>query len=130
MVTDPIADMITRLRNAARARLPSTVVEYSNFKMAIAQILLERGFITAAIKKGKKAKKVIELTLAFNGREPRLQSVTRISKPSRRVYQGVDDLRPVRQGYGDLILSTPRGVMTGSAARRARVGGEVLFKVW
>lgn len=130
MVTDPIADMITRLRNAARAHLPTAVVEYSNFKMAVAQVLLEHGFITAAAKKGKKVKKVIEMTLAFTGRQPKLTSVIRVSKPSRRVYQGVRDLRPVRQGYGELVLSTPRGVMTGSAARRARVGGEVLFKIW
>ena len=130
MVTDPIADMITRLRNAARAHLPVAVVEYSNFKMAVAQVLLAHGFITAATKKGKKVKKIIEMTLAMNGRQPKLQGVIRVSKPSRRVYQGARDLRPIRQGYGELIISTPQGVMTGRAARRARVGGEVLFKIW
>ena len=130
MVTDPIADMITRLRNAARAHLPTAAVEYSNFKMAVAQVLIERGFITAAAKKGKKVKKVIEMTLAFNGRQPKLTGAVRISKSSRRVYRRARDLRSVRQGYGELVLSTPRGVMTGSAARLARVGGEVLFKIW
>jgi small subunit ribosomal protein S8 len=130
MVTDPIADMITRLRNAAQAHLPTAVVEYSNFKMAVAQVLLELGFITTATKKGKKIKKLIEMTLAMNGRQPKLLGVTRVSKPSRRVYQAARDLRPVRQGYGELIVSTPRGIMTGSVARRAKVGGEVLFKIW
>ncbi|MFH1170532.1 MAG: 30S ribosomal protein S8 [Candidatus Vogelbacteria bacterium] len=130
MVTDPIADMITRLRNAARAHLPTATVEYSNFKMAVAQTLLENGFITTATKKGKKIKKLIEMTLAMNGRQPKLLGVTRVSKPSRRVYQGARELRPVRQGYGELIISTPQGIMTGSAARRAKVGGEVLFKIW
>ena len=130
MVTDPIADMITRLRNAARARLPTTTVEFSNLKMAVAQALLESGFITTAIKKGKKVRKIIEMTLAMRGREPKLTEVIRVSKSSRRVYQGARDLQPVRQGFGELIISTPRGVMTGSAARRAKVGGEVLFKIW
>ena len=130
MVTDPIADLITRLRNAALAHLPTATVDYSNFKMAVAQVLLAHGFITAATKKGKKVKKVIEMTIAMTGREPKLQGVTRISKPSRRVYQGVNDLRPVRQGYGELILSTSQGIMTGQAARQAKLGGEVLFKIW
>jgi len=130
MVTDPIADLITRLRNAARAGLPTAVVEYSNFKMAVAQVLLECGFITAATKKGKKVKKVIEMALAYTGRRPKLTGAIRVSKPSRRVYQGARDLRPVRQGYGELVISTPRGVMTGTAARRAKVGGEALFKIW
>ena len=130
MVTDPIADMITRLRNAARARLPMVTVDYSNLKMAVAQVLLERGFITVVAKRGKKVKKVIEMTLAMNDRKPKLTEAVLVSKPSRRVYRGVRDLHPVRQGFGELILSTPRGVMTGSAARRAGVGGEVLFKIW
>lgn len=130
MVTDPIADMITRLRNAARAHLPTAVVEYSNFKMAVAQTLLELGFITAATKKGKKIKKLIEMTLAMNGRQPKLLGVARVSKPSCRVYQGARNLRPVRQGYGELVISTPRGIMSGRAARRAKVGGGVLFKIW
>ncbi|MEK7621859.1 MAG: 30S ribosomal protein S8 [Patescibacteria group bacterium] len=130
MVTDPIADLITRLRNAARVRLPTAVVEYSNFKMAVAQVLLEHGFLTAAVKKGKKVKKIIEMVLAYHDRIPKLNQVIRVSKPSRRVYRQARELRPVRQGYGEFILSTPQGVMTGSAARRARVGGEVLFKIW
>ncbi|HEY4476425.1 MAG TPA: 30S ribosomal protein S8 [Candidatus Paceibacterota bacterium] len=130
MVTDPIADMITRLRNAARAHLPTVVVEYSNFKLAVAQVLLDRGFITSATKKGKKVKKVIEMNLAFKGREPKILGAVRVSKPSRRVYQGARDLRLVRQGFGELVISTPKGIMTGTEARKARVGGEVLFKIW
>ena len=130
MVTDPIADLITRLRNAARVGLPMAVVEYSNFKMAVVQVLLEHGFITTATKKGKKVKKVIEMALAYTGRRPKLTGAIRVSKPSRRVYQGARDLRPVRQGYGELVISTSQGVMTGTAARRAKIGGEVLFKIW
>ncbi len=130
MVTDPIADMITRLRNAARAGLPTTSVDYSNFKMAVAEVLLAQGFITSATKKGKKVKKTIEMTVAMNGRTPKLTGAIRVSKPSRRVYRGAEDLRPVRQGHGELIVSTPKGVMTGTAARKAKLGGEVLFKIW
>ena len=130
MVTDPIADLITRLRNAARVGLPMAVVEYSNFKMAVVQVLLEHGFITTATKKGKKVKKVIEMALAYTGRRPKLTGAIRVSKPSRRVYQGARDLRPVRQGYGELVISTSQGVMTGTAARRDKIGGEVLFKIW
>ena len=84
MVTDPIADMITRLRNAARAGLPTTSVDYSNFKMAVAEVLLAQGFITSATKKGKKVKKTIEMTVAMNGRTPKLTGAIRVSKPSRR----------------------------------------------
>lgn len=130
MVTDPIADLITRLRNAARAGKPSASVDYSNFKMAVALVLLERGFITTATKKGKKGKKTIEMTMAMNGRAPKLTGAIRVSKPSRRVYQGAQELRPVRQGYGELIISTSKGVMTGEVARKAKLGGEVLFKIW
>lgn len=130
MVNDPIADLITRLRNAARARLPTATVEYSSFKMAVAQVLLGCGFITAATKKGRKVKKVIEMALAFKGREPKFLGAVRVSKPSRRVYQNARGLRPVRQGFGELVVSTPQGVMTGTAARKAGVGGEVLFTIW
>ncbi len=130
MVTDPISDLITRLRNAARAGKPSASVDYSNFKMAVAEVLLKQGFITTATKKGKKVKKTIEMAIAMNGREPKLTGAIRVSKPSRRVYQGAQDLRPVRQGYGELIVSTSKGIMTGTAAKKAKLGGEVLFKIW
>lgn len=131
MVTDPIADFIVRLRNASAVGKPTVTVGYSNLKMAIADTLLAAGLIKGAVKKGKKIKKSIEIELAYRAvGGPKISRVIRVSKPSRRVYLAARAIRPFRQGYGQIIISTPRGVLTGEAARRAKVGGEVLFKVW
>ena len=131
MVTDPIADMITRLRNAARAGLPTTSVDYSNFKMAVAEVLLAQGFITSATKKGKKVKKTIDIMLKYNEAGMHvINGVRRISKPGRRIYRGAREIVSVRYGHGSLVLSTPRGVMTDKEARKEKVGGEALFEIW
>jgi small subunit ribosomal protein S8 len=130
MVTDPIGDMIVRLKNAAAAGLPSTLVPLSNFKWEIASKLKQAGYIKAISKKGKKAKKFIEVELAYQGKEPKLTEVKRVSKPSRRLYHNYKQIQSVRQGVGVAIYSTPQGVLTDKEARAAKVGGEILFKVF
>lgn len=129
-MNDKIADMMIRIKNAGKAKLPSTVVPYSQLKLDIAQVLMKEGFIASIAKKGKKAKKYLEIGLAYNAGEPKVHDAQRVSKVSRRVYYGYRDIRKVRSGYGLLVLSTPKGIMSGETARKEHVGGEPLFKVW
>ncbi len=127
---DPIAQMLTNLKNAALARQTEVVVPFSKVKMALAEILVKAGYLAEAVKKGKKSRHFIYCTLAYEGATPKLQEVKRVSKLSKRVYAGFDEIHPVRQGRGLAIISTPRGLLTDKEARAARVGGEVLCQVW
>ncbi|MDO8492020.1 MAG: 30S ribosomal protein S8 [bacterium] len=130
MVTDPIADFITRLKNASMARQPSISVPFSKLKSAIAEVLLKEGFITGFKKRGKKVKKYLEVTLKYENGISEVRGVKRISKLGKRIYLGVKDIRAVKRGQGILVLSTPKGLMTDSEAKRAKVGGEALFSMW
>ena len=128
---DPIADMLTRIRNAGSARLPITTLPYSKLKFEIVNVLAKDGFIKSFSVKGKKVRKHIEIEIAYKpSGEPRVEDAKRISKPSRRVYLGFRDIRLVRQGKGMLILSTPKGVLNGRDARKQAQGGEALFSIW
>lgn len=109
---------------------PSVVVPHSNLKLAIATVLAEQGYLASITKKGKKVKRSLELFLTYNGTEPKITDVKRISKPSKRVYKNYKQLRPVRQGFGVEVLSTPQGIMSGKQAKAAKVGGESLFMIW
>jgi len=130
MVGDPIADFITRLKNASMARQTVVSVPYSKLKVAISEVLLKEGFIASFEKRGKKVKKYIEVTLKYEGGESEVRGVKRISKSSKRVYLGVNDIHGVKQGQGILVLSTPKGLMTDREARKSKVGGEALFSMW
>ncbi len=130
MVSDPVADFINRIKTAQMAGLPSCTVPFSQMKMNIAEVLVREGYLAGAEKRGKKVKKFIDLTLKYNAGKPEVRGVARLSKPSRRVYLHVSDIRPVKQGHGVLVLSTPQGLMTGKEAVKARVGGEALFSMW
>lgn len=130
MVNDPIADLIIQLKNASMAKKPSVVLPYSEMKFTIAEILNKEGFLKSVSKKGKKVKKYLEMDLLYKDDRPRIKGVRRISKPGRRVYKKSSELRPVRQGTGLLLLSTPSGVMTNRTARDSKVGGEALFEIW
>ncbi len=131
MINDPIADLIVRIKNASDVKKTQVSVPFSMFKMAIAEKLKEAGFVKAIEKKGKKVKKTIDMTLIYDEKGmPKVQGVRRISKPGRRLYRSVSEIVPVRYGHGALILSTPKGVMTGMEARKAQVGGEALFEIW
>jgi small subunit ribosomal protein S8 len=131
MLTDPIADMLTRIRNAVKAGHPIVEMPASKMKVAIAQVLREEGFIRGFDLAGAGPKRKLRVLLAYTPqKEPRLLGLTRISKPGRRVYVPHDRIPRVWGGIGVAILSTPRGVVAGDRARRDRVGGEVLAYVW
>lgn len=127
---DPISNMLNGIKNAGAARVPFTTVPCSGPVLAVAELLEREGYIASVTKKGKKVRKFIEIGIRYNDAKPRVSGVSRLSKPSRRVYMGVSDIKSVRQGHGLLVLSTPKGVMTGGQARKEHVGGEALFMIW
>lgn len=130
MMTDPIADMLTRIRNAANVRKPDLTLPYSRMKLSIAQILVQEGFIAAVETRGENVAKELRLVLKYDGRESVIRGVSRISTPGRRMYVGYKDIPQVRSGYGVAILSTPSGIMSGAQARKQKVGGELLCEVY
>ena len=130
MVTDPIANFITTLRNASDARKASISVPYSALKENIAHALMKAGYVSSVEKKGKKVIKTLEVGLVYIGAEPRVHGVDRISKPSRRIYQKSNDIRMFKSGFGNTVFSTPKGVLIDIDAKKNKVGGEVLFKIW
>ena len=130
-ITDPIADMLTRIRNANNAKHDTVDVPASNMKKAIAQILLEEGYIKHFQLIDDGTQGVIRITLKYNaGKEKVLSGLRRVSKPGLRVYAGADELPRVLRGLGTAIVSTSKGVMTDKKAREAHVGGEVLAFIW
>jgi len=131
MLTDPIADMLTRLRNAVRAGHPAVEMPSSRMKAAIAQVLRDEGFIRSFDVIGAGPKKKLRILLAYSAqKEARLLGLRRVSKPGLRVYVAHDRIPRVQGGAGVALLSTPRGVITGDRARRENVGGELLAFVW
>ena len=129
-ITDPIADMLTRIRNANSARHDTVDVPASNMKKSIAQILLDEGYIKSYQIVDDGTQGVIHITLKYNGKDKVITGLRRVSKPSLRVYVGADELPRVLRGLGIAIVSTSKGVMTDKAARAAHIGGEVLAFVW
>ncbi len=129
-ITDPIADMLTRIRNANNARHETVDVPASKLKLAIAKILVEEGYIKSYqfIEDGNQG--VIKITLRYLGKEKVITGLRRVSKPGLRMYAGADDLPKVLRGLGIAIISTSKGVMTDKNARKEHVGGEVLAFVW
>ena len=131
-ITDPIADMLTRIRNANNAKHDTVDVPASNMKKAIAQILLDEGYIKNFQIVNDGTQGVIRITLKYlqPGKEKTISGLRRVSKPGLRVYAGADELPKVLRGLGIAIVSTSKGVMTDKKARQAHVGGEVLAFVW
>ena len=129
-ITDPIADMLTRIRNAQNARHETVDVPASNMKKSIAQILLDEGYIKSFQVEDDGVQGMIHITLKYNGKDKVITGLRRVSKPGLRVYVGADELPRVLRGLGVAIVSTSKGVMTDKAARAAHVGGEVLAFVW
>jgi small subunit ribosomal protein S8 len=105
MVNDTLSDMIIRLKNASLSRKQAVFVTYSNLNFAVASLLERTGFVSSVARKGKRGRKYLEVTLRYEGAEPRINGVRRISKPSRRVYIKTRDIKPVKRGYGAIILS-------------------------
>jgi small subunit ribosomal protein S8 len=135
-VNDPIADMLTRIRNAVLSGHAQVAMPSSNMKIEIAKILKEEGFLDGyEVAEGEKAsEKVLRLKIKYVGerreRKPVITGLERVSKPGRRIYTRKQDIPWVLSGLGVAILSTPKGVMTGVRARQLGVGGEILCKVW
>ncbi len=126
---DPIADMLTRIRNANRAQLPLVEMPHSRIKEGIAQTLLKEGYIASCTTEGDKLKK-LKLKLKYQGRRAVIVGLRRVSRPGLRRYCGSDETPRVLGGLGVAILSTSKGIMTGIEARNQKVGGEVLCYVW
>lgn len=127
---DVISNFIIKLKNAGDAGLESVSVPASKLKLSLAEVLRKEGFIKEYSEKSEKGRPVIIISLFSEGRIPKIKGVKRISKPSKRVYRKASEIRSVKNGYGALILSTSSGVMTGKAARAAKLGGEALFQIW
>ena len=130
-ITDPVADMLTRIRNANNAKHETVDIPASNMKKSIAQILLDEGYIKSYQVVDDGLQGMIHVTLKYNaGKEKVITGLRRVSKPALRVYVGADELPRVLRGLGIAIISTSKGVMTDKKAREAHVGGEVLAFVW
>ncbi|HWG58663.1 MAG TPA: 30S ribosomal protein S8 [Candidatus Acidoferrales bacterium] len=131
MTTDPIADMLTRIRNAARAKHPRVDLPSSRLKVDIARILKDEGYLANFKVADEKGKKVLRVFLRYTpDRRSVITDLKRVSRPGSRRYVGKTAIRPVVGGMGIAILSTPRGIMTGHAARKEGIGGELLCEVW
>jgi small subunit ribosomal protein S8 len=130
MITDPIADMFTVIRNSVRAKKKIVTIPASNIKKSITKLLFENGYISkyAFVDDGLQGE--IKIILKYDGKESAIRDIQRISKPSRRVYAPVTEIPKVLNGMGTCIVSTSRGIMTDYQCRKAGVGGELIGKVW
>ena len=126
---DPISDMLTRIRNAQRALLPTVEIPHSKMKESIANILKKEGYVGEITVAGKPLK-TIKLQLKYQGKKSVIEGIKRVSRPGLRQYVGSTEIPRVRGGLGVAVVSTPEGVMTGNAARKKNLGGELLCFVW
>jgi len=129
-MSDPISDMLTRIRNAGNALLPGVEIPHSNIKESIAHVLKREGYISDVAVEGAVAQTRIKLKLKYQGRKSVIDGLKRVSSPGLRRYVGAQEIPRVRNGMGTAILSTPAGILTGNEARRQNVGGELLCYVW
>jgi small subunit ribosomal protein S8 len=127
---DPISDMLTRIRNANRALLPTVEIPHSKMKENIAHILKKEGYVADIAVEGKTAKKTLKLKLKYQGKKGVIEDLRRISTPGLRHYVGATEIPRVLGGLGVAVVSTPEGVMTGVQARKKNLGGELLCYVW
>lgn len=130
MVTDSISDFIIRLKNGSKAKKANVSVRYSKLVENIAHALKKAGYVSTIEKKGSDFSKELQIGLVYIDSIPRINDVERISKPSRRIYIKSSDIRLYRSGFGNGFISTSRGIMTDFEAKRNKVGGELLFKIW
>ena len=131
MMTDPIGDMLTRIRNAGRARHRSTTCPASRLKLAVASALSKEGFLGEVSTQAGGSYPILTIGIRYaDDGSTVMDGIRRVSKPGRRVYVGAEEIPRVRNGLGAVILSTPKGVMCDREAREAKVGGEVICEVW
>lgn len=129
-MTDPVAQMLTEIKNAQAVRKQTVEFPFSKLNYAIGSLLVAKGYLRQVEKVGKSPKLRIRLTLHYPGGLPAIEGFQRVSRPSRQVYVGLKDIPYVKQGLGTAVLSTPEGILTDEQARKKRVGGELLFTVW
>lgn len=127
---DSISNMLIVMKNGSLAGKESVFLPYSKLKLAISECLKKEGYVSTIAKKVRQDQPVLEVGLVYNDKTPKITEVERISKQSRRVYFGVKDIHKVRSGSGLLVLSTPKGILSGKEARKEQVGGEALFRLW
>ena len=127
---DSIANMIIGIKNAGNAGKESVALPYSKLKEAIANVLLKENYIKSVSKKKRLNNKMLEIGILYADDKPKVQGVQRISKFSKRVYQKSSLLKPFKSGYGKVILSTNKGILTDRQAAKEKVGGEAMFKIW
>jgi small subunit ribosomal protein S8 len=127
---DPISDMLTSIKNAQAVFKETVEIPFSNLKYEIAKILEKEKFIEKVEKKGKKTKRIIEITLKYQDKAPAISGLKRISKPGQRIYLPAKKIKRVKGGYGIAIISTSKGLMTNKEARKKKLGGEVLCEIW
>lgn len=127
---DPIANMIIQLKNAGDAGRDRVSVPYSKLKHAVADTLKREGFVKNVDARTDKSKPELVIELFLDNRIPKIKGVKRVSKTSKRVYKKSSELRPVKYGYGAMVLTTPKGVMSAREAKKEKVGGEALFMIW
>lgn len=127
---DKVANMLITVKNGGNARREFVYIPFSKYIQSIAKCLLNNGFIAGYEKKKRQSGDLLEIKINYEDDKPRINGVKRISKPSRRLYASVREIYPVREGYGKLILSTPKGVLAGEDAKKQLVGGELLFEIW
>jgi len=126
---DQISNLIISLKNAGMAGKPSIVVPQSKLKNEIADLLSSKGFVGSVAKKGKKGR-YLEIGILYKDGSPRISDVKRVSKPSRRMYEGFKDMYPFKQGLGMKVFSTSKGILADMDAKKEKIGGEVLFAIW
>ena len=132
-MTDPISDILTRIRNAQAVGHAFVIVPFSKIKISIVEILAKNNFVGNITKKGRGVKKIIEIELKYKDKKntiPNIHGIKRISKPGKRKYVRAKDIKSVLNGKGISIISTPKGLMTGAEAKKSNLGGELLCEVW
>ncbi len=123
-------NLLTKIKNAQAVKAESIKIPLSNMDLVIAELLAKHKFIDEAVKKGRAPKRILEVKLKYKQGKGAVQGVRLLSKPSRKLYCGYKEIKPVRQGYGLLVLSTPKGIMDGKSAKKEKIGGQLLFEIW
>ena len=127
---DSISNLIISIKNASAVGKETVLIPYSKMHESILAVLEKEGYVGEIAKKGKKISKSLEVNLAYDDHGPRVKGVERVSKLSKRSYGGFEDIRSVKQGHGVMVLTTSKGIMTDAQARKEKIGGEFLFKIW
>lgn len=123
-------DLLTKIKNAQAVKKETIKVPYSKMDEEITSVLVKNGYLDGFEKKGRNPKRILDIKLKYNEGGGAISGIKLLSRPSRRLYIGYKEIKSVRHGYGLLVLSTPKGIMTGIEAKKAKVGGQVLFEIW